>query len=120
MEMETVPRMRKPRQGEEMAHNMPSGMYNRYDYGYYGPYYGRITRSDAEIQDDIRNHLIWDSWVNADQIKVDVAHGVVTLTGEVDSVIEKRAAGDDAWDTPGVIDVINNLRIRRATPVQQG
>ena len=39
---------------------------------------------------------------------------VVILGGEVDSTLAKRAAGDDAWDTPGVVDVSNQLTIRRA------
>ena len=31
------------------------------------------------------------------------------LGGGVDSPIAKRVAGDDAWDTPGVVDVSNRL-----------
>ncbi len=91
--------------------------YNRYYYGYYGPYYGRMARSDDEIRDDLRNRLTWDSWVDPAQVNIDVRGGVVTLTGDVDSVVEKRAAGDDAWDTPGVVDVVNNLKVRQ--PVLQ-
>lgn len=87
--------------------------FERYYYGYYGPYFGRTTRADAEIKDDIRNRLVWDSWVDADQVNIDVKNGVVTLTGQVDSIVEKRAAGDDAWDTPGVLDVVNNLKVRQ-------
>ncbi len=89
---------------------------SRYYYGYYGPYYTQIARGDDEIRGDVRNRLVWDSWVNADQVRVEVRGGVVTLTGDVDSVVEKRAAGDDAWDTPGVLDVVNNLKIRAPVP----
>ena len=46
-------------------------------------------------------------------MRVAVQHGVVTLTGQVDSAMEKRAAGDDAWETPGVLDVQNDLVIAR-------
>ncbi len=90
--------------------------YNRYYYGYYGPYYARVARSDDEIRDDLRNRLIWDSWVDPAQVNIDVHGGVVTLTGDVDSAVEKRAAGDDAWDTPGVVDVINSLKVRQPVP----
>ena len=101
-----------------MAHRYRYGPgFERYYYGYYGPYFGRTTRAEAEIKDDIRNRLVWDSWVDADRFNVDVKNGVVTLTGDVDSIVEKRAAGDDAWDTPGVLDVINNLKVRQ--PVMQ-
>lgn len=92
--------------------NYPSRGYHYYT-GYYGPYYGQFKRSDQEIQRDIWHCLEMDSWVNASQINVDVRNGVVTLTGTVSSITEKRAAGDDAWDTPGVVDVNNQLRIVR-------
>jgi osmotically-inducible protein OsmY len=38
-----------------------------------------------------------------------VNQGVVTLTGTVSSLEAKRAADDDAWDTPGVREVHNDL-----------
>jgi len=98
-----------------MAYHDPYSTYSRYYYGSYSPYQSRMVRSDDEIRSDVRNRLTWDSWVNADQIHIEVKDGVVTLTGDVDSIVEKRAAGDDAWDTPGVVDVVNNLKIRRPT-----
>ncbi len=97
-----------------MAFNRPYDTpYARYYYGTYGPYYARTVRDDEEIRSDIYNRLTWDSWVNADEINVDVKNGVVTLTGDVDSTVEKRAAGDDAWDTVGVVDVNNLLHVRQ-------
>ena len=102
-----------------MAYNRPYDIaYARYYYGTYGPYSSRVARGDEEITSDIRNRLTWDSWVNADQINIDVKNGVVTLTGDVDSAVEKRAAGDDAWDTVGVIDVNNLLHVRQPVPQQ--
>jgi osmotically-inducible protein OsmY len=68
-------------------------------------------RSDEEIQDEVRNRLTWDSWVDARQVHVAVQDRVVTLTGQVDSASEKRAAGDDARATWGVRDVRNNLQV---------
>jgi osmotically-inducible protein OsmY len=44
-------------------------------------------------------------------IKVDVKQCVVILGGIVPSWLAKRAAGDDAWDTKGVVDVSNQLQI---------
>jgi osmotically-inducible protein OsmY len=43
------------------------------------------------------------------RIRVQVDQRAVVLGGEVDSPITKRVAGDDAWDTPGVVDVSNQL-----------
>jgi osmotically-inducible protein OsmY len=75
----------------------------------YGPYYHQITCSDAEISADIKNWMLYDPWVESTQVDVTVHDGVVTLTGNVPFIFEKRAAGDDAWDTPGVVDVHNDL-----------
>ena len=49
--------------------------------------------------------------MDANRIQVEVNQGVVTLTGNVPSIFEKRAAGDDAWDTPDVVDVHDDLVI---------
>lgn len=74
-------------------------------------------RRDAEIRDELRNRLIADTRIglidDTDRITIDVRNGVATLTGSVESEMAKRAAGDDSWDVPGVIDVYNNLRIVR-------
>ena len=37
---------------------------------------------------------------------------VVVLGGQVPSWMAKRAAGDDPWDTQGVVDVSNQLVIQ--------
>ena len=42
---------------------------------------------------------------------VDVKRKVVILTGAVSTSRAKRAAGDDAWDTSGVVDVSNQLQV---------
>ena len=73
----------------------------------------QVARSDSEILDDVLSTLRIDPWVDETGIQVEVNQGVVRLNGEVDLMNEKRAAGDDAWDTPGVIDVYNNLRVRK-------
>lgn len=44
-----------------------------------------------------------------DDITVDVEQSLVVLGGRVSATLAKRAAGDDAWDTPGVVDVSNQL-----------
>ncbi len=70
-------------------------------------------RSDEEIRADIVRSLQLDPWVNEQGVDVRVSQGVATLEGEVDVFNEKRAAGDDAWDTAGVLDVNNNIRVRK-------
>ena len=72
-----------------------------------------VRRSDDEIRGDIVRTLELDPWVDERDVAVEVRDGTVTLSGEVDLMNEKRSAGDDAWDTPGVLDVYNNLRVRK-------
>ena len=88
----------------------------RIDYGMYGPHWHATTRGDISIATHVRNQLVTDRWVNADEVEIDVNHRVVTLNGEVDSVAEKRAASDGAWAAPDVVDVINNLKVRPPAP----
>ena len=87
--------------------------HSHYYVSYYGPHYYQIKRSDEDIRADIHRALMFDTWVNAGKIDVDIKNGVVTLTGTVGSIVEKRAAGDDAWDVPGVLDVNNELIVKR-------
>lgn len=66
--------------------------------------------SDGDIKSMIVDRLKDNPHTKDDDIKVDVKQKVVVLGGEVSSWLAKRAAGDDAWDTPGVVDVSNQLR----------
>ena len=95
--------------------------YNRWHaghhhYDYYGPDNEKKPepgiKTDEDIQRDIEDSLYWDTWVDSSKVQVEVQSGVVTLSGTVTNIVEKRAAGDDAWDTPGVIDVKNNICIQ--------
>jgi len=54
-----------------------------------------------------------DPHTKEDETRVDVTQAVVVLGGEVSSSLAKRAAGDDARDTPGVADVSNQLVVAR-------
>lgn len=74
--------------------------------------YGDVGMEDDEIQQAVRQSLYQDNWIDADRLDVEVNGGVVTLTGEVDDYLEARYAWDDAWETPGVRGVINNVAVR--------
>ena len=98
---------------EREHHHYHSHPQTRYYYGYYGPYHrqaaGAVT--DQDIKADVQSALQWDSYVDAGKVNVSVENGMVTLSGAVGSPLEKRTAGDDAWDTPGVVDVNNELKL---------
>jgi hypothetical protein len=73
------------------------------------PFSHQLPPSDAELRHQIQARILADPWVHGDRVQVAVNQGVVTLTGTVDSLEAKRAADDDAWDTPGVREVHNDL-----------
>lgn len=68
-----------------------------------------VRPTDSELKSMIVDRLRDNPQTKDSDIKVDVKQGVVILGGEVPSWVAKRAAGDDAWDTPGVVDVSNQL-----------
>jgi osmotically-inducible protein OsmY len=81
---------------------------------YYYPWYNEIPSSDptdGDIKAMVVDRLRIDTATKDDEIRVDVKRNVVILTGDVMSSRAKRAAGDDAWDTPGVVDVSNQLAV---------
>jgi osmotically-inducible protein OsmY len=84
---------------------------------YYYPWYGTppVTKpSDGDIKSMVVDRLRENPFTIDDELKVDVKQSVVILGGKVSSALAKRVAGDDAWDTPGVKDVSNQLTIRSA------
>jgi osmotically-inducible protein OsmY len=72
-----------------------------------------VEPTDGEIKKAVIERLHRDPHTKDEDIKVDVKQKVVILGGEVSSWLAKRAAGDDAWDTRGVVDVSNILTIRQ-------
>ncbi|MBT1070342.1 BON domain-containing protein [Pelotalea chapellei] len=58
----------------------------------------------------VKKQLLWNPFLDADQIKVSVDKGTVTLTGTVDSKYAKEAAAKDALNGGATL-VINKLKI---------
>jgi len=94
-----------------------------YEQAFSEPYYGYdfptlkqsterqpAGRSDREIQQAIRQELIWSPYVDADQVEIDVAEGRATLRGTVDSWREYRLAEKNAYDG-GARFVTNRLEV---------
>ena len=46
-------------------------------------------RTDSEIQKDVMDEFRWEALLNASEIGVAVKHGIVTLTGSVDTYTKK-------------------------------
>ena len=87
---------------------------DRYYYGWYDVRQ-RPQPTDRSIKSIIVDRLRENPMTKDDDITVDVKRDVVILTGDVSSPVAKRAAGDDAWDTRGVVDVSNQLHVTHPT-----
>lgn len=69
-----------------------------------------IWKPDQEILEDVKHELFWSPYVDEDQISVTVVNGVVTLAGNVETLTERKAAEDNAYEG-GAKNVINNLTV---------
>ncbi len=66
---------------------------------------------DAKMSSEIQSKFSQDSGLASKQLTVQANNGVVTLSGSVDNVAQRDAAGQQAAAIPGVRTVINNLQV---------
>jgi osmotically-inducible protein OsmY len=73
--------------------------------------------TDAEIANTVRANLARDVRIQSpSQIDASVTNGVVRLSGTVGTYSQKSAAEDDAWTTPGAVDVTNAIVVTSPVP----
>ena len=72
------------------------------------------ARADEKVRDDVIEELSWGVLVDDSRIDVEVADGVATLAGTVDSYACKLAAQEAAHTVSGVRDVVNAIDVRPA------
>ena len=68
-------------------------------------------KPDWEIREDVKDQLMWSTFVDEEQVNVTVDDGVVTLTGQVDSWSEFNSAEKNSYQA-GAKDVMNNLTVQ--------
>jgi len=68
-------------------------------------------RTDAEIEADVRRALDMDPDINAARITPTVVNGVVHLRGTVPTFYQIDEAVNDAWNVPGVVNMVNELTV---------
>ena len=97
--------------------NIPGGGVDPWQYPgdrYYYAWYNQpppFKPTDGEIKSEVVDRLRVNPHTKDHDLQVDVKQSVVILTGKVSSAVAKRAAGDDCWDTAGVVDVSNQLTV---------
>ncbi|SRR5258707_1014296 len=69
-------------------------------------------KSNAELERDVLDELLWDPSINAANIQVAVDDGTVTLRGSMASYTEKWAAKRATRRVLGVILVIDNVEVQ--------
>ena len=69
-------------------------------------------RTDAEIATAVENTLLWHAQVPNQSIHARVEHGWVTLTGEVDWIVQRQHAEKAVRLLTGVVGVHNKIRLR--------
>jgi osmotically-inducible protein OsmY len=69
-------------------------------------------KSNAQIQRDVLDELMWDTRVKETDVGVEVDAGVVTLTGTVNSWTARLAAQEAAHRVAGVLDVANDIQVK--------
>jgi hypothetical protein len=92
---------------DRMLHRL---LERRVEYRDFGP--RDDVQPDGRIYEEVTERLTTDPRLDATDIAVSVAEGIVTLDGTVKNRAEKRLAEDCVDTVSGVRDVNNNLRIR--------
>jgi len=73
------------------------------------------SKNDAQLASEVQQKIQGDFAITNKQLGVNVADGVVTLTGTVASEMERAAAANDAAQVEGVRTVVNNLTVADQT-----
>src|SRR5258708_16340385 len=79
---------------------------------------GTMAKPDVQLQHDIQDELTWEPGINATDIGVIVKNGIVTLTGFVDSLYQKRMAEQAVKRVAGVKAFVDELDVKLATSGQ--
>jgi len=72
----------------------------------------RLQSEDLRV--GVLNALYWDLAVPRHRLNVDVENGWVTVSGMVDLPYQRSCAESDAKSVPGVVGVINMIRLAEA------
>ena len=95
---------------QRLAYDPYVDTWSIYDFDWYAPAGVSATRLDAAIAEEINQELAWSPFVDANEVDVAVRDGTATLTGRVDSVAERQAAAENAFEG-GATAVVNQLQV---------
>ncbi|HSN71577.1 MAG TPA: BON domain-containing protein [Steroidobacteraceae bacterium] len=81
-----------------------------YGYEWYEPESREPRQPDSVVAQQIREEFWWSPYVDEEAVRVTVKNGVATLTGDVESWAERRAATENALEG-GAVTVVNELTV---------
>jgi osmotically-inducible protein OsmY len=76
-------------------------------------------KTDTQLKTDVTAELAWDAGVNPTRIGVAVKNGIVTLSGEVDTVLQKHAVERAVRRVGGVRGMALDLQVHLAPAHQR-
>lgn len=76
-------------------------------------------KDDAQLKSDVSAELAWDAAVNATRVGVSVARGVVTLSGQVETYLQKHAIERAVRRVSGVRGIALDLSVSIAPEHQR-
>jgi osmotically-inducible protein OsmY len=78
------------------------------------------SKSDEELKHSIRENIGKNNKINSDSIGVSVNNATAILNGSVRTYEERRLAGQEAWNTAGIVKVLNDLQVSEPETVGPG
>ncbi len=70
-----------------------------------------VIPEDEKIADHLDQRLVWDTTIQSSKVDIDADSGVVTLEGTIDVYWKKTKIENIAYETLGVLEVINNIAV---------
>ena len=72
------------------------------------------VKTDTRVRSDVLSEIAWDPFVKDVPVNVSVQQGVVTLTGQAQSMAKHLAVVDAVHRVQGVLDVVDEMTIAPA------
>ena len=77
------------------------------------------SKMDDDIESSAKKSYVFETYLKADDIKIQAEDGVVSLTGTVSEESHKSLAQETVAGLPGVKSVDNRLEVKGASPVEK-
>jgi hypothetical protein len=105
--------MSEPDEDEEPRRKSSQDYYAGYYWGAhpYDSYELPGRKSDSELKDSIVDRLRIKNMLDSNSITISTDNSAVVITGSVKTYAERRSIGQVVWNTSGVVEVLNNLKV---------